>query len=352
VDSVGITDTGERRAECDAPGARTRVPLFGAIDLGTNNCRLLVAEATADGFRVVDAFSRIVRLGEGVGTTGRLSPDAMRRTWEALRVCAGKLARHRVGHVRAVATEACRRAENFTGFRHHVARTLGIELDLIAAEEEARLAVAGCAPLLDPGVDRALVFDIGGGSTEVMWLAGVSTGRPAMTDGISLPYGVVSLSEAFGGREVTEAAYDAMVAEVGRAVARFEARTAIAPWIAAGAVQMIGCSGTVTTLAGVRMGLPRYDRARVDGAFLSFDEARETSRALLALDYAGRVGHPCIGRDRADLVLAGCAVLDAICAQWPVGRLRIADRGVREGILFDLIAAHARDKAAREAVPA
>ena len=104
-----------------------------------------------------------------------------------------------------------------------------------------------------------------------------------------------------------------------------------------GRVQMLGSSGTVTTLAGIHLALPRYTRALVDGSSLTFEQIAAVSAHLAGLDLAGRAASPCVGRERADLVLSGCAILDAICETWPVGRLRVADRGVREGILFDLI---------------
>lgn len=320
---------------------RGPVPLFAAIDLGTNNCRLLVAEAAPGGFAVVDAFSRIVRLGEGVAATGRLAEDAIQRTIGALRICAAKInARYVVGG-RAVATEAARRAANFPAFRERVRRETGLVLEVIDAREEARLAAAGCAPLLDRTVPRALIFDIGGGSTELMWHEVRPDGTTRLIDGLSLPHGVVSLAEAHGGADLRPAEYEMIVEAIVAALEAFEARNGILDELDQGRVQMVGSSGTVTTLAGVRLGLRRYNRALVDGTFLDVAEAVAVSRRLLAMDYRGRAAHPCIGRDRADLVLAGCAVFEAICRLWPFERLRVADRGVREGILLDLIAASA-----------
>jgi exopolyphosphatase/guanosine-5'-triphosphate,3'-diphosphate pyrophosphatase len=345
------------------PGGRS-APVYGALDLGTNNCRLLLAvpegagdpapaghdgalaaplaapPAVASGrpmFRVIDAFSRIVRLGEGLGQSGVLSEAAMIRTIGALRVCAGKLRRHRVAAARLVATEACRRAANCEDFLARVRRETGLAIEIITTEDEARLALAGCAPLLEAGRPHALVFDIGGGSTELSWLAVDGAATPEPIDITSVPLGVVTLGEHYGGDQVSPAAYEAMVAEVARAIGPFEQRHAIGARVAAGAVQMLGTSGTVTTLAGIHLDLPRYDRAVVDGSYLSFASVAAVTQRLAALDYERRAAHPCIGRERADLVLAGCAILDAICRQWPVGRLRVADRGVREGILCGLM---------------
>lgn len=327
---------------------------IAAIDLGTNNCRLLVARKTRGGFAVIDAFSRIVRLGEGVARWGRLSDEAMDRTIAALAVCSNKLRRRSVGFEssRAVATEACRRAANFPEFRQRVRERVGIDLEVISALEEARLALGGCAPLLNPDIPHALVFDIGGGSTEIMWLTvGPSDVAPEddlaasalptirLIDSISLPVGVVSLSERHGGQRVSQELYESMIAELSGPLASFEEQHGIRSRILSGEAQLLGSSGTVTTLAGVSMGLRRYDRSLVDGTFLDTSEAQRISRDLLAMSVGERCCQPCIGRDRGDLVISGCAILEAMLDQWPAQRFRVADRGVREGILYDLVRA-------------
>ena len=337
---------------------RPRLPNYAALDLGTNNCRLLIARPAGGAFRVVDAFSRIVRLGEGLGASGALSEPAMARTIEALKVCADKIVHRGVAGGRYVATEACRRARNCGEFLARVRAEIGLDLDIISTAEEARLVVTGCAPLLHPRIPFALVFDIGGGSTEIVWLSqGGSRAwrerdgdprtrpvpRPQMLGSTSLPFGVVTFTERFGGIEVTPAIYRAMVAEATAALAPFERAHGILRHVHARRVQMLGSSGTVTTLAGVHLALPRYIRAMVDGSSLTFDQIATVSRHLAGLDIDGRAASPCVGRERADLVLSGCAILDAICATWPVGRLRVADRGVREGILFDLM--HGQEEA-------
>jgi exopolyphosphatase/guanosine-5'-triphosphate,3'-diphosphate pyrophosphatase len=315
--------------------------VYGALDLGTNNCRLLVARATESGFRVIDAFSRIVRLGEGVTASGLLSEPAMQRTLDALKVCAGKIAHRGVTRARYVATEACRRAGNCEDFLERVHALTGIAIETITTEEEARLAVAGCAPLLDSTLPYAIVFDIGGGSTELVWLhlAADPMRDPEILGSISLPFGVVTFAERYGGDVISRAGYDAMVCEARKAMAEFAERHGVARQLEAGRVQMLGSSGTVTTLAGIHLELPRYNRSVVDGSSLVFDVVRAICDELAAMSYAERAAHPCIGSERADLVVAGCAILEAICGLWPVGRLRVADRGVREGILFDLLAA-------------
>lgn len=317
-------------------------PQYAALDLGTNNCRLLVARPTGSGFRVVDAFSRIIRLGEGLAASGVLSEDAMARALDALKICADKIAARGVAAGRYVATEACRQAANCETFLARVREEIGIEIEIIPSAEEARLVVTGCAPLLNPRIPYAIVFDIGGGSTEIVWLrlwSGRNRARPEILGSVSLPFGVVTLTDRFGGIEVSPATYRAMVAEAVAAVAAFERNHDIQRHVRTGRVQMLGSSGTVTTLAGIHLALPRYTRALVDGSVLTFGQISVVSAHLAGLDLAGRAANPCIGRERADLVLSGCAILDAICATWPVGRLRVADRGVREGILFDLMQA-------------
>jgi exopolyphosphatase / guanosine-5'-triphosphate,3'-diphosphate pyrophosphatase len=316
-------------------------PPFAALDLGTNNCRLLVARPAGLGIRVVDAFSRIVRLGEGLMATGALSEEAIDRTLDALKICANKLSLRRIAGGRYVATEACRRATNCREFLARVRNETGLEIEIISTAEEARLVVAGCAPLLNPRIPYALVFDIGGGSTEIVLvrLEGGSDRRRRRSHilgSMSLPLGVVTLTDRFGG-DVSAATYRLMVDEAADALEIFERGYRIRRHIRTGRMQMLGSSGTVTTLAGIHLALPRYIRALVDGSSLTFEQIAAVSSHLAGLDLAGRAASPCVGRERADLVLSGCAILDAICETWPVGRLRVADRGVREGILFDLI---------------
>ncbi|MEZ5856584.1 MAG: Ppx/GppA phosphatase family protein [Hyphomicrobiaceae bacterium] len=330
---------------------RGAVPAYGALDLGTNNCRLLVARPSRRGFLVVDAFSRIIRLGEGVSQTGRLSEQAMARTFDALRICSTKLARAQVSRARLVATEACRIAENGMEFLGRVREDLGLNIELLTPEAEARLAVAGCAALLDGRSDLALVFDIGGGSSELIWLDLSNRNgawRRSLADRIeaqsciiawsSLPVGVVTLAERFGGRHVGAEDFEAMVQHVTDLLAPFEDRFQFRERMANRPAHMLGTSGTVTTVAGIHLGLKRYDRSRVDGCWMNTADARAVTNRLITCSYEQRVAEPCIGRDRADLVLAGCAILEAMLRIWPCETLRVADRGLREGILASLMA--------------
>ncbi len=305
---------------------------YGALDLGTNNCRLLIAAPSPSGFAVVDAFSRIVRLGEGLTAAGRLSEPAMKRTIEALRICANKLAWHRVGRRRLVATEACRMAANGEEFIQRVKDEVGLELEIIGREMEARLAAVGAAPLLAEDAGTALIFDIGGGSTELMWLVRQEE-RHEIASWVSLAAGVVTVSERFGGVDVDHATYEAMRTYLRPMIRDFAEKVRSLNGGGAEPAHLLGTSGTVTTIAGVQLGLRRYDRARVDGCWLSDEDIAEVCARLQRLSYAERMDNPCIGRDRADLVLAGCAILEEICLAFPAQRIRVADRGLREGIL-------------------
>nr|WP_244501475.1 Ppx/GppA phosphatase family protein [Sphingomonas gellani] len=310
---------------------------YAALDLGTNNCRLLIARPQGPGFAVVDAFSRIVRLGEGLAASGRLSDDAIERTIAALRVCADKLKRRNVLIARSVATEACRRASNGEAFIERAYAETGIHLDIISAEEEARLAVLGCHALIEPGNGPAVVFDIGGGSTELV-LIDTAGPVPRVLDWHSMPWGVVSLTESAGGGEDREGrlnAYRRMCELASEGMARFAAR------LPRGATRprLLGTSGTVTTLGSVHLGLSHYDRSAVDGLIVPSPAMRRICSDLSGMSVAERARWACIGNERAELVVAGCAILETIMDIWPAERLGIADRGIREGILKRLMGA-------------
>src|SRR5882757_9199081 len=317
-----------------AAGAERGV--YAALDLGTNNCRLLIACPTGDGFRVVDSFSRIIRLGEGISATGRISEAAIDRAITALSICRDKIQSRKARRLRLIATEACRAASNAEGFRDRVAAETGIRLEVIDRETEASLAVIGCSPLLDPKGRGAILFDIGGGSTELVRIehdASKMNGKPRIQAWMSIPLGVVTLAEHFGGRDVTPEIYARMVEEVAQHVGPFAAEHGedLAD------LHLLGTSGTVTTLAGIHLNLARYDRRRVDGIWMDHAEISTTITRLLGMSYQDRANNNCISVDRADLVLAGCAILDAIRQAFPLPRLRVADRGLREGMLVEMM---------------
>jgi exopolyphosphatase / guanosine-5'-triphosphate,3'-diphosphate pyrophosphatase len=344
--AIGAALRQPRISATEQPLAMRLTPTYAALDLGTNNCRLLVARPVrdhagsgAESFRIVDAFSRIVRLGEGLGQTGRLSEVAIQRTIDALSVCRDKMAARGVTRSRLIATEACRAAENGAEFVERVFERTGLKLEVIGRETEARLAAEGCASLADSAAKSVVLFDIGGGSSEIVWLAagdGVS-GAERVKHWTSLQLGVVTLAEKFGGAEVSYAQFSAMTDLVVAELQQFIASAAKEE--RCGRFHLLGTSGTVTTLAGVHLNLPRYDRRRVDGLWMSHTEIDAVMNRLRRMTYAERSRNSCIGPDRADLVLAGCAILEGIRRCFPSKRIRIADRGLREGILLELMRA-------------
>ncbi|WP_374570084.1 Ppx/GppA phosphatase family protein [Phenylobacterium sp.] len=354
-----------------ASGARARSrgksaseqPCYAALDLGTNNCRLLIASPAGGGFRVVEAYSRIVRLGEGLSQSGRLSEAAMERALAALKVSAEKVRRRRVVRLKAIATQACRIADNGQAFVDRVAEETGLRLQIITPREEAQLSVAGCLNLLDRSAEAALVVDVGGGSTELSWVD-LSGGGPEATGGrvtpgqlpirawLSVPIGVVTLAERFPEGEVaTEGWFRQMVDTVKAEIAAFRRADPLRDLFEADRAHLIGTSGAITSLAGMHLGLRRYDRAQVDGIWMSRAECDAAAGQLLALSARERAEQPCIGPDRADLVLAGAAILQAVQELWPCSRVRVADRGLREGILMSLIAGRGRRRRRRRRGP-
>ncbi len=318
-------------------GAQRDDSAFAALDLGTNNCRLLIGAPTSDGFRVIDSFSRIVRLGEGLQNSNMLSDAAMDRTIAALHACAARLSRKPVRGLRAIATEACRRAGNGRVFLNRVRAETGLALTVISTREEAELALESCAPLLRGPGRRALLFDIGGGSTELAWVRLQAGRTPELIGYDSLPVGVVTLAERFGHHGFEPAGYADMVEDVTDRLAAFERIHCIGHEIRMGGVRLLGTSGTVTTLAGVALNLPRYRRPMVDGIQLSAEAADRALALLRGLGRDGLSAHPCVGPDRSEFVLPGCAIFEAIRNVWPADSVIVADRGLREGMLLRMI---------------
>ena len=311
---------------------------YAALDLGTNNCRLLIARVSNDGFRVIDSFSRIIRLGEGISTTGRISDAAISRAVGALTVCGDKIRAKGAKRLRTIATEACRAADNADAFLDLIERETGIKLEVVDRETESTLAVIGCSPLLDARAKGAILFDIGGGSTEVVRIerpADRPHAPPVKGAWTSLPLGVVTLAERFGGMNVTRESYAVMVEEVASHLAPFAEQNGHD----LSGMHLLGTSGTVTTVAAIHLGLSHYDRRKVDGLWMNDTDMDSAIARLLDMSYRDRARNGCIGTERADLVLAGCAILDAIRAAFPVPRLCVADRGLREGMLVEMMRA-------------
>jgi exopolyphosphatase/guanosine-5'-triphosphate,3'-diphosphate pyrophosphatase len=327
-------------------GPRARAPIFAALDLGTNNCRLLMAAPDGQGgLRVVDGFSRIVRLGEGLAHTGRLSETAMARAYQALIACAQRIEARAPAAVGCVATQACRVASNGRMFLDRVQADLGLKFDIISSEDEARLSVLGCASLLEPEREIAMIVDIGGGSTELSWVkpkevqaGGLDT---PIIDWRSTPLGVVVVAEDESEPDHDrDAWYEALVSRMANAIREAGGVEHVRAAFEGGRGDIIGTSGTVTSLAGVYLGLPRYQRARVDGMWFDVADCRAVTKRLLHQSREERAANGCIGKDRADLVVIGGAILDAVLRVWPSSRIRVADRGLREGVLMRLVADH------------
>lgn len=316
-------------------------PHYAAIDLGTNSCRLVIATPTPTAFRVVETFSKITRLGEGIINNNELSRPAVRRTVAALKVCAGVLAEYAPIHKgRYVATAACRRAVNCQPFLDLVKKETGLNLEIISSKEESRLAVVGCIPLLSRNIKRALVFDIGGGSTEISLARTTNSGNTFIEGFVSLPYGVVTVSEAFPSLEMTDLAYQTIMDRTHKLLSEFEEKYQIREAIANQEIQIIGTSGTVTVLGAVHLNLPRYNRSAVDGIAMSKQDIDNTIAKIKRLGDDGRKKHPCIGAPKADLTMAGCAIIEGLLSYWPVLEVTVADRGIREGILLDMMHSH------------
>jgi exopolyphosphatase/guanosine-5'-triphosphate,3'-diphosphate pyrophosphatase len=350
--TVEASQDGSRQIEPSPPQATGPGQLYAALDLGTNSCRMLIAQPRGSQFQVVDSFSKTVQLGAGLEASGRLSRASMGRTIQALRICQKKIEKHGVRRMRLVATEACRRARNARDFMRQVRRETGLVVEIIAPEEEARLAVISCAPLVLPETEQLLVVDIGGGSTELVWIdlsvvapedrpraimrlhsgfhaQGAEDAR--VVDWISVPLGVATLKDQF--------------ADVDDDAARFalmswffeENLSAFSPYNSAqprAGFQIIGTSGTVTTVAASFLNLRRYDRAKVDGLVMSSDQIDYVIREYLSLGPEGRRTDPRIGRDRHTLIMSGAAILQALMRVWPTDQLSVADRGLREGLLY------------------
>ena len=347
-------DRGEPPSRAQARPKNSR-PLYAAVDLGTNNCRLLVAEPRGQTFRVVDSHSQIARLGEGLHDTGRLSEAAIERALDALHAIRRKLRHHGVGRVRCIATEACRKAENGAEFIKRVHTETGLTFKVIGAKEEARLATIGCHDLLVAPAKSVLVVDIGGGSTELSLLDADATrgqglkgmlDRAPIIDWTSLKMGVVTMSDAFHAYDEAEA-WPLMVERAREIVASWSALPEVQKRLATDEGYLIGTSGTVTCLAGVHLKLDRYRRDKVDGAWMTRDEGSATIDLLRELGVAGRSRLPTIGEERAPLMLAGCSIMQAVWEAFDGTRLRVADRGLREGLLLSMMYGQPKNRTRR-----
>lgn len=311
---------------------------YAAIDLGTNSCRLVIATPTPTSFHVVETFSKITRLGEGIINDNKLSKVAIRRTVAALKVCRGVINEYApIINSRFVATAACRRALNCKDFVDIVKKEAGIDLEIISSKEESRLAVVGCVPLLNRNIKRMLVFDIGGGSTEISLARITDSGKMFIEGFVSLPYGVVTIAEAFPKQEMTTLAYNTIVERTQENLKEFDQKFGIFDGIKNQEIQVIGTSGTVTVLGAVHLNLPRYNRSAVDGISISGPDVERVIHKIKSMGDEGRRKHACIGPLKSDLTISGCAIIEALMTFWPISEITVADRGIREGILLDMM---------------
>lgn len=342
--SANVRAKGQRARAGRKPG---NGPFYAAVDLGTNNCRLLIARRTRGGFQIVDSHAQIARLGEGLAQTGRLSDAAIERAMDALSAIRAKLKARGVRHTRCIATEACRKAENGPEFIARVQKELGLTLKIIGPQEEARLAMLGCHDLIDPAARDVMVLDIGGGSTEISLLdpaaiqaasdlVALTRARGAIRRWTSVPLGVVTLSEAFSHLDETHA-YAKMLSHARETLNGWQHVEVARQAMHADGAHIIGTSGTVTCLAGVHLNLNRYKRRAVDGAWLQRTDADAAIRRLRELGPEGRARLPTIGPERAGLMLSGCAIVEAAWDLFPAPRMRVADRGLREGLLMTMM---------------
>ena len=317
---------------------------YAAIDLGSNNCRLLIAKAHDNSYQVIDSFSRIVRLGEGLKKGFSLNENAIKRTLEALKICKAKIDSNGVTETRAVATEACRQACNTEQFYKRILYETGIKFETLSPEQEAQLTLNGCTQLLDRNMSKTIVFDIGGGSTEIILAEKTEDGKASVLAMLSLPIGVVTVSEQYSDCIFEENLYEKVISQVDKQLAPFDLKYGISQYLLSNKMQMLGTSGTVTTLGSIYLKLPRYDRSKVDGLDLRLKEIRNISLRLVRMSSTQRAKNRCIGEERADLIVIGCAILEAICRRWPLKAVRIADRGIREGLLKELTGSNTEDK--------
>lgn len=336
-----------RRRGGGKPRKSGRPQYFGAVDLGTNNCRLLIARSMQNGFQVVDSYSNVVRLGAGLARTGKLAEPNMDAAIEAIKVCASKMKSKSVKRWRCIATQACREASNGEEFMRRVKEETGLSFETISPRVEARLSVMGCMNILDLDKEIALVIDIGGGSTELSWVdirklnnnkMSRRISRPPISAWTSLPVGVVNLSEMYP-EDPSDLAgwFQSMKDYVREKIDDNDSATRFANTFKEGRGHLVGTSGTITSLAGVHLKLPYYQRNKIDGIWVDSEHIIGTAKKLSTMTLEERQKEPCIGMDRATMLVAGCAILDVIYDLWPSERIRVADRGLREGMLMGLM---------------
>ena len=300
------------------------------IDCGTNSFRLLVADAV-DG-RLVDVVRemRIVRLGEGVDRTGSLAPQALERTRLALADYAATIAAHGTERVRMVATSATRDAANRDMFLAMVRTVLGVEPDVISGAEEAALSFIGAADGLPGVTGPVLVADIGGGSTELV-LGDAS--EPRRLRSHSMDVGCVRMTERrLGDDPPTPAQVAATVDDLRAAIALAAVDVPITD-----PATFVGVAGTVTTLAAIALGLPRYDAEAIHGSVLSAEQVHDVTARLLAMTHDERAALPVMHPGRVDVICGGALVLRTLVEAAGATNVIASEHDILDGIALSLL---------------
>jgi exopolyphosphatase/guanosine-5'-triphosphate,3'-diphosphate pyrophosphatase len=316
--------------------------------------------------KVIDSFAKIISLGEGIKQTGVLSEEAIERTIVALRACKKKLDSHRIYKMRAVATEACRQASNTKSLIERVNSEIGVDLEVISPQEEARLVLKGCSGVISDEKNYGILMDIGGGSTEVVWLKinkGMTRPTISVIDSISLPFGVVTISDTYTHSKNNQEIYTVLRKNILSTIDTFMKKNNIRTNFSKGDVQVITSSGTTTTLGSLTLGLSTYDRSSVDGKDFSSKKIVEVGEELLSRYLSSTPTTVKLGKEknfitnkffdhvldksseefkifaynRMGLLAAGVVIINSILESIGDCLVRIADRGVREGILYDLM---------------
>ncbi|GAA3578222.1 Ppx/GppA phosphatase family protein [Nonomuraea rosea] len=309
-----------------------------AVDCGTNSVRLLIADVHDDVLQDVDRRMEIVRLGQGVDRTGRLAPDALERTFKAMRAYRELIDRHGATATRVVATSATRDAANRQEFVDGVREIFGVEPEVVSGSDEAELSFTGATRglvHLSPETEVPqgplppyLVVDIGGGSTEFV------VGSQHAESALSVDIGCVRLTE----RHLRDAddppsalALEAVVADIEEALDRVEAEVPVRR-----AHTLVGLAGSVTTIAGIALDLPCYDSARIHHSRISAGQVHDVTRRLLAMTHGERAEVPVMHPGRVDVIGAGALILDRIVRRFGFSQVVVSEHDILDGIAWSL----------------
>lgn len=320
--------------DAEKKAVRDAKKYFAAIDLGSRNCRTIVGcQSKAGAFEYIETYSKSVSLADGVAASKKLSRKSMDRTIEALAFCSKVLSRYAGLTYLAVATDAMRRAENASVFIKRVKRELGLIISIITPQEEAYYAALGCIEVLSLETEIFVVFDIGGGSSEIALCRQKSDKDIELIDSLSIPYGVINLLESKD--HLTFSGYSNLVQKISDLSRDFLNQYATTLDFVNN-FQCIGTSGTTTTVAALNMNLRFYDREKINDSILQFSEILKTVHYVQSLSEDERKLHPYISQSNEDLVLGGLTILEGIVRGLPASTITVTDRGVRDGVVYAL----------------